>query len=48
MSEDKSGKAKITVEVEVNEALMAAAKELSQRWVGWVHGLEWVPGEVTP
>jgi len=27
MSEDKSGKAKITIEVELNEALMGAAKE---------------------
>jgi len=35
MSEDKSGKAKITVEVEVNEALMAAAKEWKPR-MGWM------------
>jgi len=35
MSEDKSGKAKITIEVEVNEALMAAAKEWRPK-MGWM------------
>jgi len=35
MSEDKSGKAKVTIEVELNEALMAAAKELRPR-MGWM------------
>ena len=36
MSEDKNGKAKITIEVEVNEALMAAAKEW-RPGMGWMH-----------
>ena len=35
MSEDKSGKAKVTIEVEVNEALMGAAKEWRPR-MGWM------------
>jgi len=35
MSEDKSGKAKITIEVELNEALMAAAKEWRSK-MGWM------------
>ena len=35
MSEDKSGKAKVTIEVEVNEALMAAAKEWRPK-MGWM------------
>ena len=40
MSEDKSGKAKVTIEVEVNEALMAAAKEWKPMmgWMGPVEG----------
>ena len=35
MSEDKSGKAKVTIEVELNEALMAAAKEWRPK-MGWM------------
>jgi len=35
LSEDKSGKAKVTIEVEVNESLMAAAKE-------WRPGMGWM------
>jgi hypothetical protein len=35
MSEDKSGKAKITIEVELNEALMTAAKEWRPK-MGWM------------
>jgi len=35
MSEDKSGKAKVTIEIEVNEALMAAAKEWRPK-MGWM------------
>jgi hypothetical protein len=35
MGEEKNGKAKITIEVEVNEALMAAAKEWRPR-MGWM------------
>jgi hypothetical protein len=35
MSEDKSGKAKITIEVELNEALMGAAKEWRPK-MGWM------------
>lgn len=35
MSEDKTGKAKITIEVEVNEALMTAAKEWRPK-MGWM------------
>lgn len=38
MSEGKSGKAKITIEVEVNEALMAAAKEWRPK-MGWMSPL---------
>jgi len=34
LSEDKTGKAKITIEVEVNEALMTAAKEWRPK-MGW-------------
>jgi len=34
MSEDKSGKAKVTIEFELNEALMAAAKEWRPK-MGW-------------
>jgi len=36
MSEDKSGKAKITIEVELNEALMTATKEWRPKmsWMG--------------
>ena len=35
MSEDKSGKAKITIEVELNETLMTAAKEWRPK-MGWM------------
>ena len=35
MSEDKSGKGKITIEVELNEALMIAAKEWRPK-MGWM------------
>ena len=35
MSEDKSGKAKITIEVELNEALMTAAEERRAK-MGWM------------
>jgi hypothetical protein len=35
MSEDKSGKAKITIEIELNENLMAAAKEWRPK-MGWM------------
>ena len=35
MSEDKSGKAKITIEVELNENLMTAAKEWRPK-MGWM------------
>ena len=35
MSEDKSGKAKITIEVELNETLMSAAKDLRPK-MGWM------------
>jgi hypothetical protein len=35
MSEDKSGKAKIIIEVELNEALMTAAKEWRPK-IGWM------------
>ena len=35
MSEDKSGKAKITIEVELNEALMTATKEWRPK-MGWM------------
>jgi len=34
MSEEKKGKAKVTIEVEVNEALMVAAKEWRPK-MGW-------------
>jgi hypothetical protein len=49
MVEDKSGKAKVTIEVEVNEALMGAVKEWRPKmgWMGprggmgpwWGHGM---------
>jgi len=41
MSEDKSGKAKITIEVELNEALMSAAKEWRPKmgWMGPLGGM---------
>jgi len=35
MSEDKSGKAKITIEIELNEALMTATKEWRPK-MGWM------------
>jgi hypothetical protein len=35
MSEDKSGKLKITIEVEINEALMEASKE-------WMPKMHWM------
>ena len=35
MSEDKGGKAKITIEVELNEAFMTAAKEMRSK-MGWM------------
>jgi len=35
VDEEKTGKAKITIELEVNESLMAAAKELRPR-MGWM------------
>lgn len=35
MSEDKSGKAKITIEVELNEALMGAVKDWRPRMGSW-------------
>jgi hypothetical protein len=36
MSEDKSGKLKITIEVEINEALMEASKEWMPK-MHWMH-----------
>ncbi len=35
MSEDKGGKAKITIEVELNDAFMTAAKEMRSK-MGWM------------
>jgi hypothetical protein len=35
MSEEKKGKLKITIEVEINEALMEASKE-------WMPGMRWM------
>ena len=43
----KKWKSKITIEVEVNEALMVATKEWRPRMVGWVLGVEWVHGRAT-
>jgi hypothetical protein len=41
MSEDKSGKAKITIEVELNEAFMSAAKEWKPGMGPWAGMGSW-------
>jgi hypothetical protein len=49
MSEEKKGKIKMTIEVEINEALMEASKEWMpmMRWMRakWKKGEGWKKGE---